>query len=592
MGQEKSNSKKSEHLASKSDAGDNYVQNSNKNPIIETAETPLTSQILIISLIANMLGLAMPLAIFQVYDRVLPNQAGATLFWLIGGLLAAVIIDSILRSLRSYILGWSALKNGHQAQQLAMTQMLKGASIGDDHISRAKWLDGLDAISEFSGFQGSQNRTILIDIPMAFIFLGVVAMVGGILALVPMVLIAAFGLFSYLQGQEIQTFLDKRSQQDSRQNDFLFESLSNIQTVKNLAVESQLLRRFELLQKTSTFSSYNAIISTNKLQAQGVIFSNMMMVSVVSFGAMRVIGGDMSLAALACCSLLTGRMVQPFARALTLFHELQNVRLAKKRCSIFEGLSDDVIDFSEEAINGEEKLKFGSLNVRNISLPSCGEDHSDERFSFSAKPGEFIGIHCQENVERTELVKLLYGEKVPEQGGVFADGFSSKQWRELGIHKEISIISAKSEIFEGTIIDNITMFGSSHMVESAREAACLIGLETDIFKLPEGYDTILNVGSTSVLSPGFLQRVKIARALRSKPKLLIFDGANSNMDMRSDKLLTEGLIKLKGEMTAVYFSSRPSFLKISDQRFKLEEGQLLVDTFVPGQANATPVKSA
>jgi ATP-binding cassette subfamily C protein LapB len=353
-----------------------------------------------------------------------------------------------------------------------------------------------------------------------------------------------------------------------------------------------LLRRFELLQKTSTHSSYNAIISTNKLQAQGVIFSNMMMVSVISFGAMRVIGGDMSLAALACCSLLTGRMVQPFARALTLFHELQNVSLAKKRCSVFEGLSDEVIDFSEDTLDGELKLKSGSLSVRNISLPSCGEDHSDERFSFSAKPGEFIGIHCQENVERTELVKLLYGEKIPEKGSVYADGFSSKQWRELGIHKEISVISAKSEIFEGTIIDNITMFGNSHMVESAREAACLIGLEKDIFKLPEGYDTILNVGSTSVLSPGFLQRVKIARALRSKPKLLIFDGANSNMDMRSDKLLTEGLIKLKGKMTAVYFSSRPSFLKISDQRFKLEEGQLLVDTFVPGQANAMPVKSA
>lgn len=583
---------KTRYRVSESNASDSSAVKTGKNPIIDVAETPLTPQILVISLIANMLGLAMPLTIFQVYDRILPNQAGTTLFWLISGLLAAVIIDSILRSLRSYILGWAALKNGHQAQQLAMAQMLKGAFIGDDHISRAKWLDGLDAIGEFSSFQGSQNRTILIDIPMALIFLGVVAMVGGMLVIVPIILILAFGLFSYLQGQEIQTFLDKRSQQDNRQNDFLFESLSNIQTVKNLAVESQLLRRFELLQKTSTHSSYNAIISTNKLQAQGIIFSNMMMVSVVSIGAIFVIGGDMSLAALACCSLLTGRMVQPFARALTLFHELQNVSLAQKRCGVFDGLSDEVVDFSDEALDGEEKLKSGSLSVRNILLPSSGEDHSDERFSFSAKPGEFIGIHCQENVERTELVRLLYGEKIPEKGSVFADGFSSKQWRELGIHKEISIVTAKSEIFEGTIIDNITMFGTSHMVESAREAARLIGLEQDIFKLPEGYDTILNVGSTSVLSPGFLQRIKIARALRSKPKLLIFDGANSNMDMRSDKLLTEGLVKLKGQMTAVYFSSRPSFLKISDQRFKLDEGQLLVDTFVPGQTNAIPAKSA
>lgn len=214
----------------------------------------------------------MPLAIFQVYDRILPNQAGATLFWLVAGLLAAVILDTVLRSLRSYILGWAALKNSHRAQQLAMNQLLNANPGERATISRAKWLDGLDAIAEYSNFQGSQNRTILIDIPMAFIFLAMVALVGGALVFVPIVLIIAFGLFSYLQGQEIQLFLDNRSQQDARQNDFLLETFSNIQTVKNLAVESQLLRRFEMLQKTSTVSSYNAIISTNKFAGTGCDF--------------------------------------------------------------------------------------------------------------------------------------------------------------------------------------------------------------------------------------------------------------------------------------------------------------------------------
>lgn len=560
--------------------------NSQHNPVVNAAKTPLTRQILVVSLIANLMGLAMPLAIFQVYDRILPNQASSTLFWLIAGLLGAVIVDTLLRSLRSYILGWAALKNGHNAQQLAMKQLLSSNANSEGDISRSKWLDGLDAISEYSAFQGSQNRTILIDIPMALIFLAVVALVGGILVVVPIVLVIVFGLVSYLQGKEIQLFLDKRSQQDNRQNEFLLESLSNIQTVKSLAVESQLMRRFELLQKTSTASSYNAIISTNKLQAQGVVFSNMMMVCVVSFGAVRVIGGDMSLAALACCSLLTGRMVQPFARALTLFHELQNIKLAEKRSGIFEGATQTT-NFSQDI---DDKLTQGSLSVRDIVLPNTPVNES---YSFTAKPGEFIGIHCQENADRTELVKMLEGRVIPGKGSVFADGFSSKQWHELGIENEIGVVSAKSEIFEGSIIDNITMFGNANLVEGAREAAQTIGLEQDIFRLPDGYDTLLNVGATSVLSPGFLQRIKIARVLRNKPKILIFDSANSNMDMRSDKLLAEGLLTLRGKMTAVYFSSRPSFLKISDQRYKLEDGRLSPDDFVPN-ANAAPstVKSA
>lgn len=559
------------------------------NSVLQAAQTPLTNQIIIVSFVANLMGLAMPLAIFQVYDRILPNQSTATLFWLITGLLGAVIIDTLLRTLRSYILGWAALKNGHKAQQMAMGHLLSKSKIDNHNTPMSKWLDGFDAISEYSSFQGSQNRIILIDIPMAFIFLGVVALVGGILVLVPIALVIAFGVFSYLQGNEIQKFLDNRSQQDNRQNEFLLESFSNIQTVKSLAVESQLLRRFEMLQKTSTLSSYNAIISTNKLQTQGTLFSNMMMVCVVSFGAIRVINGDMSMAALACCSLLTGRMVQPFAKALTLFHELQNINLAKSRCDIFQADLQDATQLSTQ----ETKPVSGSLSVRDIILSKgdCTKDR--QAFSFSAKAGEFIGIHCQENAERTEFVNALRGYEVPEKGSIFIDGYSSKQWDEFGISQGVGFVSAKSEIFEGSIIDNITMFGSGNLVEDAREASRIIGLEQDVFKLPEGYDTLLSSGSTSVLSPGFLQRIKIARTLMRKPTLLIFDGANSSMDMRSDKFLTEGLMTLKGEMTAVYFSSRPSFLKISDQRFKLENGNLLPDEWAQQQAaKAEQAKSA
>ena len=577
---------KTEELSSA--IADARAENDAKNPVVAEADTPLTKQVLVISLIANLLGLAMPLAIFQVYDRILPNQAGATLFWLITGLLAAVILDTILRSLRSYILGWAALKNGHRAQQLAMNQLLNANPGERATITRSKWLDGLDAIAEYSNFQGSQNRTILIDIPMAFIFLAMVALVGGTLVFVPIVLIIAFGLFSFLQGKEIQSFLDNRSQQDTRQNDFLLETFSNIQTVKNLAVESQLLRRFEMLQKTSTVSSYHAIISTNKLQTQGVVFSNMMMICVVSFGAVRVIGGDMSLAALACCSLLTGRMVQPFARALTLFHEIQNIRLARKRCNVFDRIANKGLQSDES----RENLTKGAFSIRNLVLPSNDKIADIEPYNLTATPGEFIGIHCQENAERTEFVSFLNGKFVPESGNVFADGFSSKQWHELGINREIGFVSTKTEIFEGTIIDNLTMFGGANLVESAREASRLIGLEQDIFKLPDGYDTVLSIGSASILSPGFLQRIKIARAIRRQPKIFIFDGANSNMDMRSDKLLADGLLTLKSKMTAVYFSSRPSFLKICDQRLRMQDGHLLPDDFVQPKADKPSAQSA
>ena len=171
-------------------------------------------------------------------------------------------------------------------------------------------------------------------------------------------------------------------------------------------------------------------------------------------------------------------------------------------------------------------------------------------------------------------MKLITGELKPTTGSVVIGGLESCPDREQLQVKDVAYVSASTATFKGTILENITMFRTGAAVEAAQHAAKLIGLEDEIHRLPDGYDTPLAQGVAQTFSSGLLQRVVIARALARKPRILIFDEANSLLDFQSDASLRAGLESLKGAMTAIIISNRPSFLSIAERVYDLKGGTL------------------
>jgi len=185
-------------------------------------------------------------------------------------------------------------------------------------------------------------------------------------------------------------------------------------------------------------------------------------------------------------------------------------------------------------------------------------------------PGEFIGLRGEDGTGRGTLASLIMGDLAPSTGAVTIDGIQPYgKYRRL-LNQRIGHAAANPVVFEGTILENITMFGPGFRLEAARRAAQLIGLEEDIHLLPEGYDTLLAQGVGDSLSSGLTQRITIARALATDPKILIFDEANTLLDMRSDRLLLAGLEKLKGRVTTILISNRPSSLRVADRVFEVK----------------------
>ncbi len=531
----------------------------------------LPTPIIVASIVSSFLGLALPLAVLQIYDRILPNQSIETLTLLTLGLFGAFALDAVLKILRSYLLGWNAVRSGFDAQLSAVTRLLRAPHARVEKEPPAIWVDGLEAVRELSAFEGSQSRLLTLDIPLASIFLIVLGLVGGLLIIVPLLLIAGFGAYAAIHGARLQQVLANRSEQDNRKHDFLVESLGGIHTLKGLAMEPMILRRFERLQKGSAIASYDTILLGNKLQSMGIMFANLMMISVVSVGALFVMAGELSIGGLACCSLLSGRLTQPVLRGIGMWTEFQNIQLAQGRAGKFNEL-----EVSAATANSQAGELTGSIELKDVGFeyPGAKKRSCLAGVSLQVRPGEFVGIKGEDGSGRSTLVKLITGELKPTSGSVVIGGLESCPNREQLQVKDVAYVSAHSATFKGTILENITMFRTGAAIEAAQHAAKLIGLEDEIHRLPDGYDTPLAQGVAQTLSSGLLQRVAIARALARNPKVLIFDEANTLLDFQSDAALRAGLEKLKGRMTAIIISNRPSFLSIAERVYALKDGTL------------------
>lgn len=529
----------------------------------------LPRSVLISSFFINFLGLALPLSILQVYDRILPNKATDTLVMLIIGLSIVVLLEGFMKVARSQVMSWAALKAGYAGEVDAVSRYLRAKQQDVSKDAAAIWIDRLDALTQLNGFYGGPARLILLDLPFVVIFFAVIALVGGPLVLVPVAVIACFAGHTALSGKHLQDLYAQRSEQDSRRYDFIVECLKGIQSIKSMAMEPAMQRRFERLQRSSASISYQMIIHSNAMQSSGSLFANISMVAIVTVGALAVMSGYLSLGALACCSLLSGRVVQPVLKGISVWSELQNVNICQQRARPLFSLSRDTGRRTEE-----REIK-GAVTLRDIHFEREGDDALlFTGLSLSVQPGQIVGFRGADGSGRTSLLNMVRGEVTPDSGSVHVDGLNvfGPAYQQIG--KTVCYVGTGAPIFRGSVIENITMFRSGEVMQQAREAARLIGLEDDIHALPEGYDTMVGEGVADTLPGGLQQRIGIARVLVGAPRILLFDEANSMVDMESDKKLREGLAILKGHMTIMIASNRPSFLSICDAVYELHEGRL------------------
>ncbi len=529
--------------------------------------------VLIASLLINMLALALPMVILQVYDRIIPNKATESFALLMTGLIVVIIVDNILKIFRSILLSWEGARFDHHESLHAMNHILDAESTAFSSKPTSYYLDRMQALERIQEFYSSQSILLAIDLPFVLIFLALIWVISGPLILIPIVLLGIFFIVSSKVGNHLHTALKKRSTMEDRRQNFIIETLTGIHTIKSMAMESLMLRRYERLQKKSAESVSELSKINSVVQGIGATISQLAVVCFAGIGSIFVVDGNLTIGALAAGTMLSSRVLQPGLNAMNIWTQFQTVRLAREKVTELYSMKEE----KSGSLKSEEGIK-GKIELKDISFKYPSQTSNlIEDLSLTINAGDSISITGNNGVGKSTLIALLSGFLQPNKGEVCLDDKNIHQYDFEYLRAQIGIVPQHGLLFEGTILENMTLYREGNAIDQAIELSKILGLDEIITRLPSGLDTQVGGAAVDTLSEGVRQKIIMVRSLVGHPKIMLFDDANANFDIKNDARLHKVIEHFKKDKTLVIVSHRPSFLKLCNRHFVLH-GKSLIET--------------
>ena len=534
------------------------------------------ADVLLASLVINITSLALPLVILQVYDRILPNKAIDTFALMISALLFAAVIEVFLRIARSTILAWKGAQFEHANTMQALEHVLHADVVKFESNTVGKYLNKIDAIKQIREFYSGQSILMLVDLPFVFVFLTLIWIFAQELVFVPLTVIAVFAVVSYVMGKKLKLTLQEKYQTSERKQNFLIEVLQGMHIVKSMALEAPMLRRTERLQGHSAQSIFDLSRINSVIQSIGATFSQVVMMGFVGIGSFYVVQGELTVGALAAGTMLSGRVMQPALKAMGLWTQLQGVSIAKEKLNELKNIPIEAVKDRIEKVQIKGEIEFNNVHFKHEQ----SEHELLKGITLKIPQGKAIGITGANGSGKSTLIELLMGFMSPCEGKIRIDGQDVNTFDRSSLRAQIGYMPQHGVIFEGTILDNMTMFREGAVVERALHLADKIGLTEIIMRMPEGLDTRVSGTNYDSLPVGVRQQIILVRSLVGctsfgEPKVILFDDADSSLDVHHDKLLMQLLSEMRQKSTMIVISHRPSILRLCNENYMLEDGNLI-----------------
>ncbi len=518
------------------------------------------------SISLNLLSLALPLFILQVYDRIIPYQADTTFIVLIIGVAVALGVEALLRILRASVMAWEAARYDHTETRRAIQHLMQVDARELESHSAGFFLDRLQSLGKIQNFYAGQSVTLIVDLPFVAIFMFVIAYLVGILVLVPLLLIMILALVCGFGSHHVHKAVAVRSDMEARRQNFLMEVLQAMHSVKAMAMEKPILRRYERLQGQSAEISHDLAKANTEVESAGISISQLGIVIFVAMGAVQVIGGHLSLGALAAATLLSGRALQPAVRAMGIWSQFQAIKLAKHQ-------ADELYALRKEP---EGKLVplvcTGKIELDAVCFSYPGSDKLiADRLTLNIEPGEAVAITGPNGTGKSTLLKIMAGILAPTRGRMLLDDNPIDSYKRDFVHQHIAVVPQKGVLFEGTLLENMTLFRGEEYIEQALELAYHLGLYEIVVRLPMGLDTRISGTNLNTLPEGVKQKIVIIRSLLGNPGVILFDDSNANLDFQNDYRLLRLIRRYKGSKTMVIATHRPAYMRLCDRQLLLRD---------------------
>jgi ATP-binding cassette, subfamily B, bacterial HlyB/CyaB len=534
----------------------------------------LLGEVLLASFFLQLFALVSPLFFQVVIDKVLVHRSVSTLDVLVVGLVAISLFETILGILRTYLFSHTTNRIDvelgarlfHHLLALPMSYF-QARRVGDS-VARVRELENI------RNFLTSSALTLVIDLFFTFVFLAVMFAYSPLLSFI---VLGSFPFYIVISAAVTPLFrrrLSDKFQRGAENQAFLVESVTGIETLKAMAVEPQMQRRWEEQLAGYVTASFR-VQSLGNTASQLVQFvSKLVTASILYFGAKLVIGGTLSVGELVAFNILAGRVSAPVLRLAQVWQDFHQARLSIARLG-------DILNTTAEPTYAAARAALpairGNIGFEHVSF-SYRVDGQEilHDVSFDVPAGQTIGIVGPSGSGKSTVTKLVQRLYVPQSGRVLIDGMDLVMADPAWLRRQIGVVLQENMLFNRSVRDNIALSDPAMPMERIIAAAQLAGAHDFILELAEGYDTLVGErGST--LSGGQRQRIAIARALVTDPRILILDEATSALDYESERIIQQNMKEIARGRTVLIIAHRLSTVRTADRIFTLERGRLVED---------------
>ena len=534
----------------------------------------LLSEVLAASFFLQLFALVSPLFFQVVIDKVLVHRALSTLDVLVVGLMAISVFETVLGILRTYLFAHTTNRIDVELgarlfrHLLALPMAYFQARRVGDSVARVRELENIRT------FLTSSALTLAIDLFFTFVFLAVMFFYSPLLTAV---VLASFPFYIAISAGATPLFrrrLDEKFRRGAENQAFLVESVTGIETLKAMAVEPQMQRRWEEQLAGYVTASFRVLSLGNTASQAVQLVSKIATAAVLYLGAKLVIEDGLSVGELVAFNILAGRVSAPVLRLAQIWQDFHQARLSVLRLG-------DILNATAEptyvaararlpAIRGRVTFDHVSFRYR-IDGPEILHD-----VSLDVPAGQVVGIVGPSGSGKSTIAKLVQRLYVPESGRVLVDGMDLAMADPAWLRRQIGVVLQENVLFNRSVRENIALADPAMPMERVIAAASLAGAHEFILELPEGYDTVVGErGST--LSGGQRQRIAVARALVNDPRILIFDEATSALDYESERIIQHNMKEMARGRTVLVIAHRLSTVRVADRIVTLERGRLIED---------------
>ena len=529
------------------------------------------AEVLLGSFIVQLFGLVTPLFTQVILDKVIVHRSIMTLDVLAFAFVAVMIFELLLNFARKYIFLHTACKIDAKLGAKLFKHLFslpytyfENRKVGNI-ITRVRELD------QIREFITSKTVSVILDLFFSFVFVIMMFLYSPLLTLLVIGFVAVIALLYLVITPELRERLENKFQMGARSNSYLVEAVTGIQTVKSLAIEGSMQKKWEDNLAKYISSSFKLSNMSNISGALSNMLQKAMTIAILYFGVKLVIENKLTIGQLIAFQMFSNQFSAPVLRLVNLWNEFQQCLLGIDRLG-------DILNSPIE-VQSSKSITLpsiqGAVKFDNICFKySLNTPYVINKFQYLVKPGMSVGIVGRSGSGKSTITKLIQRLYLPNEGTIYIDGVDVRQMNPTWLRYNIGVVLQENYLFAGSIRENISLAKPDAPIEHIIQAAKMAGAHEFISEFPEGYETIVGERGSS-LSGGQRQRIAIARALITNPRIFIMDEATSALDYESERIILNNMSKITKGRTTFIIAHRLSAVRNCDVILVMDKGRII-----------------